>query len=409
MKKVGIIGAGASGLMAAIEAAGEGAAVTLFEKKDRVGKKILVTGNGRCNFTNANISKDYYYTDDDDFVERVLSKFGNSELLMYFTGLGLLIREKNGYFYPSCEQASAVLDLLRQALSEKNVDVKTDSNVISVLNKNDKYVVKLENGDTYEFDAVIVSTGGKAGLAPKETVNGYDILNKLDHKSNKLYPALTQIKCDGLNFKGLSGVKSDCVLYLFADENLIMSQGGELLFTDSGISGIVSFQISHCVAEFLDNKKKVEVVLDLLPGIEEENLKAFIVPKMLLHPNQTLEEFFVGLHNKKLNTEIIKRSGLKPSMKVSDVDKDTLLNAVLSLKEVTVKATDVNGFDKAQVTGGGILTSEVTDDLESKLHKNLFITGELLNVDGLCGGYNLQWAFSTGIIAGRAAGKQEDK
>ena len=403
MKKIGIIGGGASGLIAALYAKKNGAEVTVFERKDRVGKKILVTGNGRCNFSNAFMGPEYYYTDDTEFVRRVLSAFSNNDLCMFFTGLGLLIKDKNGYFYPACEQASAVLDVIRNAIDETDIVVKTDCLVTEVKDSKEGFVVKTEDGTKYSFDSVIISAGGKAGLPPKEQANGYDLLKGLGHNVTKLYPSLTQIKCEGANFKALSGVRDDVELYLFCDEELIMQQAGEVLFTDYGLSGIVSFQVSHCVAKCLDEKKNVNIVLNLLPGFSENDLKNFVMSKLLLHENQTVEEFFTGFLNKKLNVEIIKLCGLKPSAKVSDYDKEAIVKAVLYMQEFAVKAVGVNGFDKAQVTGGGVVLNELSDTMESKLHKGLYITGELVDVDGICGGYNLQWAFSTGAVAGKNA------
>lgn len=407
MRRIGIVGGGASGIVAAIEAANNGANVVVFEKKDRIGKKILVTGNGRCNFSNLNMSKDFYYTDDDSFVEKVLNSFGNEELISYFTAMGLLIRDKNKYLYPACEQASAVLDLLRCELKEKNVEIITDAEVVSISKKEDEFVVKTADNSKYYFDFCILATGGMAGLSKNEKCNGYDLAKKMGHSVSKLYPSLTQINCEGLNFKSVSGVKSECILYVFGNEELQMSQSGEVLFTDSGISGIVSFQVSHLVAECLDAGIDIDIVLDLLPGFTKENIESFITSKILLHSDLTLEEFFVGFLNKKLNIEIIKLSGLKPSMKVCNVDKQAIINAVLLMKELPVRAISVNGFDKAQVTGGGIPTNEVDCSFASQKCNGLYITGELINVDGVCGGYNLQWAFSSGIIAGRAASKRD--
>ncbi|SCW99991.1 hypothetical protein SAMN02910339_00095 [Lachnospiraceae bacterium YSD2013] len=403
MKKVGIIGGGASGLIAALYAHKNGASVTVFERKDRVGKKILVTGNGRCNFTNEYMKSECYYTDDTDFVGKVLSEYSKDDLCLFFMGLGLLIKEKNGYYYPACEQASAVLDVIRNALDETDVEIKTESLVTEVKKNKSGFSVKTESGETFSFDRIIIATGGKAGIGTKEQANGYDLIKSLGHKIGKLYPALTQMKCEGLNFKGLAGVRSDCEMYVFSDENLIMQQAGEVLFTDNGLSGIVSFQVSHCVAELLDNKKDVSILMNLLPGFDEESLKNFVISKILLHENSTVENFFTGFLNKKLNVEIIKRNGLKPSARVCDYDRDTIINAVLSMQEVLVKAVGVNGFDKAQVTGGGVPTAELSDTLESKICEGLYITGELMDVDGICGGYNLQWAFSTGAIAGKNA------
>ena len=210
MKRVGIIGGGASGLIAALYAKKNGAEVTVFERKDRVGKKILVTGNGRCNFSNAFMGPEYYYTDDTEFVGKVLETFSNDDLCMFFTGLGLLIKDKNGYFYPSCEQASAVLDVIRNSIEETDIVIETDTLVTSVSDSGSGYIVKTEGGEKFSFDSIIVAAGGKAGLPAKEQANGYDLLKGLGHTITKLYPALTQIKCEGANFKALAGVRDDC-------------------------------------------------------------------------------------------------------------------------------------------------------------------------------------------------------
>lgn len=403
MKRVGIVGGGAGGMIAALYAAKNNAKVTLFEKKDRVGKKLLSTGNGRCNFSNSNLSYRSYYTDDELFVEEIIKKYNDNDLCMFLTGLGLLIRNKNGLYYPACEQASTVLDIFRTALKENDIDVITDCEIVSIRKSNNEFLLKSSTDITYSFDSVILACGGKAGLSKKENVNGYSLAKSVGHSVTPLFPALTQIKCLGPNFKAISGVRSECNMYAFVDENLMMNQQGEVLFTDYGLSGIVSFQLSHFVAECLSVNRHVTIVIDLLPGFDVENLEFFVQSKMLLHPELTMEEFFNGFLNKKLNIEIIKLAGLKPSEKVANCNKEQILNAVLIMKEFKVEATGVNDFGSAQVTAGGIPTAEVTDCLESKVCNDLYIIGEMLNVDGFCGGYNLQWAFSTGAIAGNFA------
>ncbi len=408
MKRIGIVGGGASGMMAAIKAAGEGASVTLFEKNDKIGKKLLVTGNGRCNFTNLSMGEDYYYTDDDGFLKRALERFGNQDLIFFFTSLGLLIKEKNGYVYPACEQASTVLDCLRLELKKKKVNIVTGAEVVKASKKGKVFKVTLSDGETYEFDSLILACGGKAGAKNGDSDTGYRLCREFGHKVTKLYPALTQLKCEGLNFKAVSGVKSDCRLSLFVEDELAMSQLGEVLFTDYGISGIVSMQVSHYAAECLDAGRNVYAVLDLIPDFKEEDLKSLTIPKLLLNGDETCEEFFTGLLHKKLNMEIIKANGLKPSEIVGNIDREKIVDAVLSVKEIMLRVVGTNGFEQAQVTAGGVPTEELTDDLESKLVKDLYIVGELVNIDGICGGYNLQWAFTGGAIAGEASAKEEE-
>lgn len=405
MKRVGVIGGGASGIMASIAAAENGASVVLFERKDKIGKKILATGNGRCNFSNANLSQECYYTDDPEFIKAIFAQFDNNDLCNFFKGLGMLIKDKNGYFYPACEQASTVLDVLRLALKESHVKEITDSYVTDVKKSGNEYIVITENGEKYSFDSVIVSTGGKAGIGKKEYANGYDILKSFGHSVTKLYPALTQIKCSGFNFKAVSGVRNDCTISVYENKKCIMTQTGEILFTDYGISGIVSFQISHCIANLLDDKSKVSLLIDFLPGMDFESLKQFVLSKKLLHDNLTVSEFFTGFLNKKLNTELIKCLKLNANDLIKDIDSEYLLKAFSVMKNFIIYPTGVNDFDQAQVTGGGVPTNELSSGLESMFSKGLYITGELINVDGICGGYNLQWAFSTGKIAGKNASK----
>lgn len=399
---VAVVGGGASGIMAALQASKSGCAVTIFEKNDRIGKKILATGNGRCNFSNANMSADYYYADNSEFVSAVFDKYTNNDLFFFFKELGLLIKEKNGYYYPYSENASSVLDVLRNALEELEVNIITDACVSNVAKESDHFIISLSDGKIFNFDKVILATGGKAGLSPKDKYNGYDLLRSLNVSISDIFPALTQIKCDELNFKSLAGVRSDCDLAVLKDNEIFFKQAGEILFTDYGISGIVTFQVSHCVGELLNNKDDVSLSLDLLPQISEGDLLQFIHQKSLLHPDSTLIDFLTGIHNKKINFEVIKLAGFRSMDIVSALNTKDLLNIVRIYKHMSCRPIALNGFDKAQVTAGGVYTSELSDSMEVKNVKGLYITGELINVDGLCGGYNLQWAFSTGNIAGSA-------
>lgn len=405
MKTIGIIGGGVSGLIAAITAAKQGALVTVFEKKDRIGKKILVTGNGRCNFTNMSMSEKHYYCEDSDFVKRALEEFGNKDLISFFNGLGLLSKEKNGYVYPACEQASSVLDVLRYELKSLSVNILTDTEVKNIKPSKNGFNLTDSNNKSFHFDRVIVACGGNSGLSKNETSNGYDLCKRLGHKVNRLYPALTQIMCNGLNFKSLAGVREDCNLYVFSDEELLMNQSGEVLFADYGLSGIVTFQVSHLVAKLLGEKKDVRIMLDLLPNVSPEDLELFISSKYLLHPDLTLEELFTGLLNKKLNIEIIKLFNKKPSDFASSMTKEEIVSIALRMKEIVVVPCETGGFDKSQVTAGGIPTCEITDEFESRIVPGLFISGEMLDVDGICGGYNIQWAATGGYIAGLNSSK----
>lgn len=405
MLKIGIIGGGASGIMAALSAYDTNTEVTIFEKKDRIGKKLLVTGNGRCNFTNLNLSSSYYYCEDTNFITNALDTFGNTDLINFFMGLGLLVKEKNGYCYPASEQASSVLDVLRIALNEKNIIIKTEIEITDISKTTGGYLLKTSLGEEMLYDRVIISAGGRSGLSKNEKCNSHDLCKKLGLKVTKLYPALTQIKCEGFNFKAISGVRQECDLFVNVDNETTMKQHGEVLFNDTGLSGIVAFQVSHHVGTMLDIKKHPAITLDLLPNVSEEALKQFVITKKLLYPSISLEDFFTGFLNKKLNIEIIKQFGLRPSDKISDIDENTLIELSLVMKCFTVSATGTGTFEQSQVTGGGVDINQVNANFEVIDSPGLFITGELLDVDGICGGYNLQWAFTTGYIAGKQAAK----
>ena len=389
-------------MVAAIEAARRGNEVTIFEKKDSVGKKILATGNGRCNFTNMNMSEKYYYTDNPEFIKIAYDKFGNRDLILYMMGLGLLSKVKNGYVYPASEQASSVLDSLLYELFDLNVNIVTNACVSGITEKNNGFEIVLEDEKKFSFDKVILSTGGRSGLPKKEHCNSYELLESLNIKYTRLYPALTQVKAAGIDLKPLSGVRSDCNLHVFADGELQITEEGEVLFTDYGLSGIVTFQVSHFVAEMDDKKVPVTIVLDLIPGVDYEEFEDIIRQRLLLLKDRTVEEFFAGIHNRKLNEVIIKLHGLDPNKSISDYDSDVILECALNYKEFMVPVKGVKGYDSSQVTAGGIPTDLLTESFEVKNHPGLFVTGELINVDGICGGFNLQWAFSSGYIAGNA-------
>lgn len=406
MKSVAIIGGGASGMMAAICAATNKCEVTIFEKNDRIGKKILSTGNGKCNFTNAALASDKYYCDDEELLSKALERFDNNDLISFFQRLGMLVKEKNGYYYPLSEQASTVLDILRNELNNLNVNVLTNKEVISIEKNITKFTLKTKDSkESFSFDKVIMSCGGKSGLSHNETNNSYDILKSFGHTIKPLLPALTQIKCkaDNVSFPALKGVRLDCVLSVYDENNFITNASGEVLFTEYGLSGIVSFQLSHLIALYAYCKKKVFIEIDFMPGVKEEDLENFFASKKLLGNNCEIQNFMIGLLNKKLNIEILKYCDIKPSTEIDKLTYKDYSKIIKAIKHFKVECNGVNDFGSSQVTAGGVPLSELDDKFQSKLIDGLYIIGELTDVDGLCGGYNLQWAFTSGHIAGEDA------
>lgn len=406
MKNILIIGGGASGLMAAINAANEKTKVTVFEKNDRIGKKILATGNGKCNLGNVNFSMDYYHSDNKELLPVYFNKVGMQETISIFKELGLMIKEKNGYLYPLSEQASVVLDILRYRCEFLGVDIKTDIIISDIAKTDDKFIVTANNS-IYRFDAVILACGSMAGLSKKEKdltkLSGYDMAKKLGHSITKLYPSLVQLRCKDNFFKSISGVRSECTITLYNEEKAIEREHGELQITDYGISGICVFQMSGLVARELDKGNKIHAVIDFMPEYDEEEFELWLNARLITYSSQSIERFFLGLINKKLCALFIKLAGLKPDDKVCDKNLPKILEACILLKQFVVEIDSVNPFENAQVCSGGVKLTEVNECLESRICKNLYLCGEILDVDGKCGGYNLQWAWTSGIIAGLCA------
>jgi hypothetical protein len=411
--KVGIVGAGASGMTAAIAAARAGADVTVFERNDRVGKKILATGNGRCNLGNRQMSVDRYYTDNKKFVEDRLNEFGTDETVHFFESLGLMIKDKNGYLYPASEQASAVLDVLRNEMTRLGINIITECMVKSVNKKESAYVLMTEepeNADNrYMFDKVIVACGGQAAPSSGSDGNGYMIAKHFGHHIKKTVPALVQLKCQENFFKSVSGVRADANIEIWFNGKKEACERGELQITDYGISGIPIFQISRTAAYMLTEGKKPEVHIDFLPDYTENDYKEFCDKRysLLKDKEETVGGFFTGMLNKKLMQLFIRMAGLKAEDKVKNADKSAIYKVFSLCRDLKVTVTETNGFKNAQVTAGGILLSEISEQFESLKSHGLYFTGEILDVDGICGGYNLQWAWCSGYTAGNAAAKAQ--
>lgn len=417
--KIAVIGGGASGLMAALAAREQKCEVTVFEKNDRVGKKLLMTGNGKCNFTNLDFDTSYYRSESGQKLPAFFARFGVKETTAFFEELGMLVKNKNGYLYPASEQASTVLDVLRFACRKKGVEVKTLSEVKKLGKTQDGFVVetketvvseedaKPEKGETrkgkYCFDRVILACGSKAGPKNITSGSGYMLAKAFGHRVTELVPALVQLRCEETFFKQLAGVRTDCELTLWADGKEIGRERGELQLTDYGISGIPVFQFSRYAAKALQEKKRVKAVLDFLPDYTKENYAELIHKRYERKQGESAEEFFLGITNKKLLLLFIKLAGLRPEERIGEENRGKWEAVFSQLREFTVEIKETNPFENAQVCAGGVSMEEISDRLESRLVPGLYFAGELLDVDGRCGGYNLQWAWTSGYLAGSYA------
>ena len=402
--KIGIIGAGASGMFAAITAARQGADVVLIEKKDRIGKKILATGNGKCNFTNTIMGEKDYHSKTENIFEKYIQRFDNEQVLSFFRQQGMLIKDRNGYCYPRSEQAATVLDILRCCLKAKGIRIFTESCPISIQAKKKGFEVLLDNKKKLCFDKLILACGSLAGEKQKDDYNGYTYAKMLGHSIVPVVPALVQVRAKGKEFKSIAGVRCEAKIQLFTGKKKIVEEQGELQLTDYGISGIPVFQLSRYVAYGVYEKKSMYAIIDFLPEYDEEQWKT-IVSEKWKHADKdiSVEEFFTGFLNKKLNMMFLKSAGLKPEGILKEYSWEKIWKACSLMKQWKIELEGTNPYENAQVCAGGVSLEEVTAQLESKLVKGLFFAGELLDVDGRCGGYNLQWAWTSGYLAGKYA------
>lgn len=401
-KKVGVIGAGAAGMMAAITAARNGAQVTILERNDRMGKKLLMTGNGKCNLGNRQLTAGAYAGAEPAWITRQLEAFDTQDTITFFRGLGLLLKDRNGYLYPACEQASVVLDVLRLEIKSLGIEVLTGYKVHKLWrNEADgRTGVCAEGREKLFFDRVILACGSKAAPKTGSDGSGYKLAKQLGHHLIPVVPALVQLRCQEDYLKAVAGVRAEARI-LLADR--MLSEQGELQLTDYGISGIPVFQLSRHVNYLLREQAEVTVSIDLLPDMTIEETEQLFAGRNLLQGNRTVEEYFTGMLNKKLMMLFIRLAGLKPGMPVEEAARERLWNVYQLCKDWRLHVTASNPYENAQVCAGGVDAAEVTQQLESRLHSGVFFAGELLDVDGKCGGYNLQWAWCSGYLAGRAA------
>lgn len=403
--KVGIIGGGAAGMMAAITAATEGAEVTLLERGERLGKKLLSTGNGKCNLGNLYQDMSMYYSGDKGFAERALRKFDVHDTIGFFNGLGLLLKNKNGYLYPACEQASAVLDVLRNEIKTLEITVIPEVKINHISKKKD--LICLSDGSRdWEFDRVIIACGSKAAPKTGSDGSGYKLAKQIGHSLVPSVPALVQLKCREEYMKSVAGVRAEGEICVYLDGKSYLVESGEIQLTDYGISGIPVFQVSREVNYILREREEVEVVLNLLPDYDNDSFEQMIAGRKLLQTGRTVEEFFTGVLNKKIMSLFIRMVGLKPNLCVEEADEAAIRQVYDLCRNWKLHINGSNSYDNAQVCAGGVNLSEVEDTMESKKMSGIFFAGEILDVDGKCGGYNLQWAWTSGYLAGKAAAER---
>lgn len=387
-----IIGAGASGIVTAINAKNENNRVILLEKNDRIGKKLLATGNGRCNYTNMNLSEKNYSST--DFVKSTLEDFSNEDLINYFRILGLESTLDGNRVYPISLKANSVLNILIYWLEKKGIEVKTKSQVKEIKKTKKGYEV-ITNEETLRADVVVAAFGGKAMPASGSDGVSFEILKKMGIRVTDLKPALTQIKLDSKYLKHLSGTKVIGRARLLRGEKVIDEREGEILFTNYGISGPPILDMSV-------NTKEGDIIeVPLINNLKEDSID-MVYNRYYMFPDFSLEEFLMGLVDKKFIHYIVDSLDMDKNTAMNMISMGDFEKIICLLLKSRFKVTGNTGFKNAQVTRGGVSLDEVSpENYEAKKYKDLYIIGEALNIDGDCGGYNLHFAFGCGYRLGK--------
>ena len=402
--EIAVIGGGASGLMAAITAKKSGKEVIILERKDRILKKVLITGNGRCNITNVNANISNYFGKNISSVENILNKFTPQNTMDFFNELGIVCNEENrGKVYPLSGQASSVVDALRFEAEKLGIKIETEFYVRKIEKDGFKFKIYSEDRKKIEAGRVILAAGGQSYPELGSNGSGFELAKELGHSVTKLSPSIVQLKTEKNQVKGLQGIKTDVAVTAYGDNKKICTYDGELLFTDYGISGNVVFNISFVMPLY----KNVEFEIDFMEKFDYNELYGILKERKKIMSHLTMENYFNGMINKKLGQFLSKVSGIeKLSKPVKDLSDSDIRKLCTVLKKYRVKILETTGFKNAQVTAGGVSLDEVnTEILESKIVKGLYFSGEVLDVYGECGGFNLQWAWASGYIAGENAAK----
>lgn len=403
MKSITVIGGGASGMMAAITAAEGGARVTLLEHRDRIGKKILSTGNGRCNFTNIHQEPICYRSENPLFPWGIVSRFNAQDTISFFLQLGVYSKNRNGYLYPNSDQASAVLDALRMEIRRLKIEVRTETHCREIRPDKKGFRILTDKGSFFS-QRVILCAGSKAAPSTGSDGSGYDLAKRLGHRMVPVLPALVQLKCSERFFKQIAGVRANGAVAVWSEGQCLARDRGEIQLTAYGISGIPVFQVSRYASRALYEKQPVTAELDFMPDFTEEQMKTFLRARAASRPEKSAEEFLIGLFHRKLSELWIRLSGIPRAKEAGEFTEEETGRLCGLIKRFRVTVTEPNSFEQAQVCCGGIDTAEVNPEtLESLYVPGLYFAGEILDVDGMCGGYNLQWAWSSGFTAGKSA------
>ncbi len=372
--------------------------VILLERQQRVGRKLMATGNGRCNLTNTGASAANYHGKQADFALSALEKFGPEKVLEYFRSLGLVtVTEYGGRVYPLSNSANSVVDVLRFAIEKSGIELRTSEPARELIKRGEGFLIRTDNGEI-KADYVIMACGGAAGAKLGGVTDGYDLLKSLGHKRTALHPALVQLVTDPKYPRALKGIRAQAKLrYVCSGEELSCSEG-ELQFIETGLSGPAAFDVSRAVS--LNGEGEIHI--DFLGELTDDEMLEILRKRVSDMPDMNAEDILTGVVHNRLGKMLVKYSDVGGGRKLRELKEKDFEALLRACRDFTVAAKGVEGFDCAQVTAGGIKTTGVNPEtMESWFVPHLFICGELLDVDADCGGYNLQWAWASGRIAGR--------
>ena len=413
MKRVIVIGGGASGLMAAIMAARGGAKVILAEKNRQAGKKLLVTGNGRCNFTNRRQEPSCYRSEYPQLTEKILNAFSMEDTVAFFEELGILVKDRNGYLYPASGQASSIADVLRlevqRLAGQHRIKEAYNTEVLAVEKENGLFRVRTE-GWTYEGEAVILACGSEAAPKTGSTGDGYRFAAELGHRIIKPLPALTGVYVREADRGTPAGVRMDAKVTLLIDGKACMTEEGEIQFASYGLSGIPVFQVSRYVSRALEEGRTCGMELDVCPSHTAEELETILLKHGERMKDRKGTDILLGMFPEKLSQMLLGRVGISLKKSRKDWTDQDCRRLADQMKKLSFHVFGCRGYEQAQVCTGGVpLNAMKGISMESALVPGLYFAGELLDVDGACGGYNLQWAWSSGFLAGTHAAKAAEE
>lgn len=402
-----IVGGGASGLTAAIIAKrmlGDAAKVTILERLERSGKKILATGNGKCNLTNHKLNKNYY--NEPAFVEDAFKHFGYNETINFFDSIGVVTKvDREGRVYPFPEAAIAVVDSFRNEVKRLNIEEHINFDVRKV-QKNSHFIITNSRGVKVEADAVIMAAGGKASPVLGSNGTSFQVFKSFDLKMTENYPGLVGVQVDQNLIKGLSGVRVKGLVTLYDKKEKIWEETGEIQFKNDGISGIVIMQMTTQIGRILVKKPRTNFTfsIDLWPEKTQEEVNQYLLDRQYRFQELANEQFLVGIVNRSLGVNLLRRAKIEIAGDVKYISHKEMLRLGYLIKNLTFDVKETYDFENAQITIGGLDLSEVNSEtFEVKKVPGLFVAGEALNIDGECGGFNLQWAWTSGYIAGKGA------